>query len=365
MNASANVTIGDVAARAYTVPTDGPESDGTYEWSSTTCVVVRMSAEGQTGLGYTYTHSAAAALINEKLADVVRDCSALSPQHAWNAMRTSLRNTPCRGLAMFAVSAVDTALWDLKARLLGVPLVDLLGRVRDGAACYASGGFTSYSLERLAGQLGGWAREGFSKVKMKVGREPDKDEERVAAARDAVGDADLFVDANGAYSVERASDLARRFGDLGVSWFEEPRPSDDPAGLATVRRRAPAGMSIAAGEYAERSSDAAALAEAGAIDVMQPDITRCGGFTGLTAIASVCAERHLPLSMHCAPALSAQAACAFGGVRHIERFHDHVRVEQILFDGLPRLDGDRLIPDRAAAGNGLTLREADARRFEA
>lgn len=203
-----------------------------------------------------------------------------------------------------AISAVDNALWDLKAKLLGVPLVRLLGRVRESVPAYGSGGFTSCDAARLRSQLGGWAREGFAMVKMKVGRNPDDDAARVREARSAIGDAaQLFVDANGAYARKQALVLAAAFADCGVGWFEEPVSSDDLAGLHLLRDRTPAGMDIAAGEYGYDSCYFRRMLEAGAVDVLQADATRCGGITGYLRAAALCEAFNVPLSAHGAPGL--------------------------------------------------------------
>lgn len=357
--------IEELTVAAYTVPTEGgAESDGTLVWDATTMVVVEVAAGGARGLGYSYTHAAAAALIADLLRPLVVGGDALSPAAAFAGMRRASRNLGQPGLASCAVSAVDVALWDLKARLLGVSLVDLLGAVRETVPVYGSGGFTSLSIEGLGKQLAGWVEEGIPRVKMKVGRQPAGDPARVAAARRAIGpEAELMVDANGACSRRQALALAGRFAEHGVSWFEEPVSSDDVEGLRWLRDRAPAGIEITAGEYAWRLPDFARLLAAGAVDVMQPDATRCGGVTGFLAAATLCRAHHVPASAHTAPALHAHLGCACEPVRHVEWFHDHVRIEQMFFDGLPELTSGELRPDRARPGHGLELRRADAERW--
>src|SRR5256714_3552222 len=206
------VKVEVLGVSAYTVPTDQPESDGTAEWASTTIVVVEVRAAGATGLGYTYAPVAAGKLVVEELAEIVRGRDALATGEAWETMAVALRNAGRPGIGFCALSAVDLALWDLKGRLLGLPLVDLLGRAREKAPVYGSGGFTSYSLERIREQLGGWVEEGIPRVKMKVSREPERDPERLDAARQAIGDqTELYVDSNGALSRKQALRLARRF----------------------------------------------------------------------------------------------------------------------------------------------------------
>src|SRR5262249_46324337 len=145
----------------------------------------------------------------------------------------ALRNTGRPGLGFCALSAVDVALWDLKARVLGVPLVELVDAAHDEVPIYGSGGFCSYSLDRLREQLGGWVADGIPRVKMKVSREPARDPERLDAVRGAIGDeAELYVDSNGALSRKQALAWAERFRrEWGVSWFEEPVSSADLEGL--------------------------------------------------------------------------------------------------------------------------------------
>jgi L-alanine-DL-glutamate epimerase-like enolase superfamily enzyme len=265
-----------------------------------------------------------------------------------------------------AISAVDCALWDLKARLLGVPLATLLGRVRERAPVYGSGGFTSYSDEQLAEQLGGWAAQGIRAVKMKIGREPDRDPERVSTARNAIGSqTKLYVDANGANSPRQALAQMEMLAAQDVRWFEEPVTSDNRAGLRFVRGRATPRMEIAAGEYGYDIFYFREMLEDRAVDVLQADITRCGGVTGFLQVAALCQAFNLPLSGHTAPALSTHPACAAVPFTEIEYFHDHVRIEQMFFEGLPRLVDGALQPDWTRPGNGLELRRADAKRFAA
>jgi L-alanine-DL-glutamate epimerase-like enolase superfamily enzyme len=283
---------------------------------------------------------------------------------AWLAMVDAVRNIGRPGIASMAIAAVDAALWDLKARLLTLPLVVLLGPVRDSVPVYGSGGFTSYSVEELQTQLQAWVAAGIAQIKMKVGRNPDADESRVEAARTAVGsDAKLFVDANGAYSRKQALDKARSFNSAGVSWFEEPVSSDDLEGLAFLRDRGPVGMDVAAGEYGYDLFYFRRMLDAGAVDVLQADATRCAGVTGFMAVGAPCLARGLPLSAHTAPFLHAHPCCALAPVRHVEYFFDHARIEPMLFEGALIPEDGRLQPDLTRPGIGLKLKHAEAERF--
>jgi L-alanine-DL-glutamate epimerase-like enolase superfamily enzyme len=360
------IAIDRFEVASYTVPTDTPESDGTLEWDRTTVAVVIIHAGGRHGLGYTYADSATVSLVQHVLRNVVQGMDALSPAAAYMAMWQQIRNLGRPGVCSMAISAVDCALWDLKARILGIPLVTLLGQVRDAAPVYGSGGFTSYPDRQLAKQLGGWAKEGLPAVKMKIGRDPRRDEERVRVAREAIGpQVRLYVDANGAYTPRQALEQADMLARFDVRWFEEPVSSDNLDGMRFVRDRAPARMEIAAGEYGYRIFDFQRMIAAGAVDVLQADITRCGGFTAFMQVAALAQANNLPLSSHTAPSLHVHAACAAIPFSEMEYFHDHVRIERMFFDGLPQLSGGQLRPDLSRPGNGLVLRRADAEKFAA
>lgn len=359
-----DVKVDQLRAAAYTVPTETPESDGTLAWDETTIVVVEVTAGVECGLGYSYADRSAAGLADRVLGPLVAGSDPMAIEATWRAMVAAVRNVGRPGVASAAIAAVDTALWDLKARVLGLPLVDLLGAARAAVPVYGSGGFTSMTVAALEEQLGGWAAEDMGAVKLKVGRDPEADPARVGAARRAVGrDVELFVDANGGYARKQALALSEAFASEGVTWFEEPVSSDDLDGLRLLRDRAPAGMEVAAGEYGHDPAYFARMLAAGAVDVLQADATRCGGITGFAKVAALCEAAGLELSSHTAPSLHCAPCCALGPVRHLEWFADHVRIERRFFDGfLEPVDG-ALAPDRSRPGLGLALKRADAEPF--
>jgi len=366
ISAGERIPIRRIAVSMSRIATDFPESDGTLEWDHTTVVLVEASAGNQTGIGYTYADDATAQLIRGLLAKEVEGRDALSIPECWQAMTRRIRNLGRPGIASMAISAVDIALWDLKARLLNLPLSKLLGPARESVAIYASGGFTSYSVAQLLTQLAGWVQQGIPRVKMKIGRDAVADIGRVRAAREAIGfDAELFVDASGAYSRKQSLEQAAAFADQDVKWFEEPVSSNDLAGLHLIRNRAPACMEIAAGEYGYDSWYFRRMLEAQAIDVLQADATRCGGFTGFMQAAALCEANHLPLSAHTAPAIHAHVGCSAMALRHLEYFYDHVRIENMLFDGVPQPVHGELRPDLSRPGMGIELKRADAERLAA
>jgi L-alanine-DL-glutamate epimerase-like enolase superfamily enzyme len=353
--------VASIAVSAYRVPAEAPESDGTLRWSSTTLVLVDIEAAGIHGLGYSYADQATATLIHEFFAPLLLGRDALATAARWSDMVGAVRNLGRDGIAGMAISAVDNALWDWKAKLLKQPLCMLLGAARETIPAYGSGGFTSYSEGQLRAQLSAWAEEGLRAVKMKVGREPIHDSARVAAARRSIGEGvELFVDANGAYTRKQALAMAQHFAESRVTWFEEPVSAVDLAGLRLMRDRAPPGMAISAGEYGYGLDYFRRMLEREAVDVLQADATRCRGITGFLGAAALCEAFHVPLSSHCAPSLHLHAACAVRPAIHLEYFFDHVRIERMLFEGSREPVDGALAPDLSRPGLGIELKTEDA-----
>ena len=361
------IPVDDLTVSVFTVPTEEPETDGTFAWSATTVVVAEPSAGGERGLGFTYGAAACADVIERELRDVVVGAGAFDVPAAWRRMVAAVRNIGRPGVASAAIAAVDIGLWDLKAKLLGQPLVDLLGRCHDEVPVYGSGGFTSYTSEQLVSQLGGWVHDdGIPRVKMKIGTDwgrcPERDVERVAKVRAAIGDAELFVDANGAYTRKQSVRVAMAVADQGVTWFEEPVSSDDLDGLRAVREMTP--MDIAAGEYGYTLAYFGHMCDAAAVDVLQADVSRCAGITEWLRVAALAAGKGLQISGHCAQSLHVHPACTVPNIRHLEYFHDHARVDRLLFDGVLEPDRGCLRPDRSRPGLGLSLNRKRAEQYQ-
>ncbi len=360
-------TIGDLTLAAYTIPTDAPEADGTLAWDSTTMIVVQAHCDGEVGTGWTYGSPVCAELIRGKLSGVVVGHSALDVTGASDAMIKAVRNIGRPGVAGQALSAVDVALWDLKARLLGVPLHRLIGAVRDAVPVYGSGGFTTYDERQLRDQLTRWTQElHIPRVKIKIGESwgtrLDRDLARMRQARETIGDGvELFVDANGGYTRKEAVRMMAGAADLDVHWLEEPVSSDDLAGLRLVSEAVDA--DVTAGEYGYDLAYFRRMCEAGAVDCLQADVSRCGGISEWLRVAAVAASYNLEISGHCAPHLHVHAAAATPNVRHLEYFHDHVRIEKMAFDGTSEPRDGMLHPDPDAPGHGLTLRTGDIEKY--
>jgi L-alanine-DL-glutamate epimerase-like enolase superfamily enzyme len=361
-------TVDELQVHVYTVPTDAPEADGTLTWEQTTMVLVQAVSGDTVGLGWTYGAAATREVVLAELTGQVIGRSALDVPAANEAMRRAVRNAGAPGLVAGAVSAVDIALWDLKARLLELPLVRLLGAAREQVPVYGSGGFTTYRQEVMERQLKGWTEEqGIPRVKIKIGESwgsaAPRDLERIRQARAAIGpDRELYVDANGGYTRKQAVRVAAAFADQDVAWFEEPVSSDDLPGLREIRDAVL--PDVAAGEYGYDLPYFARMATAGAVDCLQADATRCGGLTVWLKVAAVAESLGLQLSGHCALHAHAHAAASAPAFRHLEWFHDHVRIEQLLFEGTLDPTGGSITPGADdAPGLGLTLREERAERW--
>ena len=366
MNAQ-QATVDSLVVSIYEIPTDQPEADGTAAWSATTLVLVEASGGGVTGLGYSYAGAGCKQVIDGPLSSAVIGRDALDVPGAWEAMVRAIRNLGRPGLVSCAISAVDTALWDLKARLLDLPVCRLLGVVRDEVPIYGSGGFTTYDETTARAQLERWVGEWrIPRVKIKIGESwgscAPRDLARIAFARQVIGpDVELFVDANGGYSRKQAIRVAHAMADQDVSWFEEPVSSDDLAGLREVRDQT--SPDTAAGEYGYDLVYFSRMVEAQAVDCLQVDVTRCGGITDWLRAAAVAAAHNLQVSGHCAPNLHAHVAAAIANLRHLEYFHDHARIEGMLFDGALDPAGGMLRPDQGAPGFGLAFKHADAEPY--
>jgi L-alanine-DL-glutamate epimerase-like enolase superfamily enzyme len=356
-----------VSAAVYVIPTDAPEADGTISWTQTVLVLVEVTAGGQRGIGYTYAAEACKGLVDQLLAPAIKGRDALDVGASWQAMVRAVRNLGRPGLVSCAISAVDTALWDLKAKLLAVPLCRLLGTVHSRVPIYGSGGFTTYDDAAARRQLERWTEEwGIPRVKIKIGESwgtrPHRDLARIAFARQVIGpDVELYVDANGGYQRKQAIRMAEEMTGLDVTWFEEPVSSDDLDGLREVRDRV--GADVAAGEYGYDLAYFARMVRHQAVDCLQVDVTRCGGVTEWLRAAAVAAAESLQVSGHCAPNLHAHVAAAVPNLRHLEYFHDHVRIEDMLFDGALDPSGGTLCPDTSRPGLGLEFKRSGAEHF--
>lgn len=314
---------------------------------------------GERGLAVGYAPPGARAVVHEVLGPALGGRDPGIVGELWAEMMWAVRDFGRGGVALQAVSAVDLALWDLKARTEDLPLFRLLGAVREEVSAYASGGFTSTPIGDLVSEVRGFVADGFGAVKMKVGtafgtREAE-DLARVAAVRDAIGaGVELYVDANGAYGVEQAIHMAERFAAHDVRLFEEPLPPTDVSGLAAIRRETP--IPIAAGEHEYEASGLRRLVEAGAVDVLQPDLLRVGGISGWLQAAAVAAEHDIPILSHAAQLASLHAGCATSGSLATEYLAIQADMDRRWYAEVPEPSAGRWAPFADRPGLGLELR---------
>jgi L-alanine-DL-glutamate epimerase-like enolase superfamily enzyme len=347
---------------AFRVPTSR-YVNGSPASNETTVVIVEAEAGGVRGLGYVYADVETAKLIDSVLKRVILNKNAIQVVSAWGSMRNAIRTQAWPVAGSIAIAAVDTCLWDLKARLLRIPLVNLFGVARAEIPVYGATE-DQYPWPQLEVQLRDWAADGMPAVKILVGASPDEDLDIVEKASKIAGpNMQLFVDARGAYNSEQAIEKARAFRDLGVVWFEEPVPSNDLEGLRTLRQNKPARMDIAAGREGFDSAYFRKILENGAVDVLKVNATRCAGLTGFLQADSMCQGFKTELSSHAAPSLHAHLCCVAMNARNAEYLSEHARIEQMFFDGALRAGQGRLRPDLTRPGLGLELRVPDLERY--
>lgn len=358
------IPITGTSVHAYKIPTEESESDGTLQWDHTILVLVEIKAADKKGIGYTYADVSSAHFIREHLFPVIRGEDIMDNTQIWDKMNHEVRNLGRPGISSMAISAVDTALWDLKAKCLELPLCKLLGQKHKNMPVYASGGFTSYDASELFDKFSKEREKGHARFKMKIGRSKIEDIKRLQAARNAIEGRDLFVDANGAYFPKEAIEMSEELQRYKVSWFEEPVTSDDLRGMHMVRQNISARTKVAAGEYGYTVDYFKSMLESSAVDVLQADATRCGGITGFMKVSELCEAFHVPFSAHCAPSLHLHPSLSIKNMIHVEYFRDHVRIEEMLFDGYARAENGIIYPDLNRNGLGLEFKFNDAEKFK-
>jgi L-alanine-DL-glutamate epimerase-like enolase superfamily enzyme len=296
--------IREVRADHYVIPLSTPLSDsthGTIEGFELVTARVR-DADGAEGVGYTYTVGAGGAavhaLIARDLAPRLAGREAERIEELWQAMWWALHYGGRGGFAALAISAVDIALWDLRARRQRAPLWRLLGGFDPRVPCYAGGIDLDFSLDALLKQTDENLARGFRAIKMKVGRPSlREDVERVRAMRTHLGaDFPLMVDANMRWSVDDAIRAARALRELEPVWLEEPTSPDDVPGHARIVREG--GLPVAAGENLHTLHEFRALIGAGGVTFPEPDVTGCGGVTTFMKVCHLAEAFNLPVTSH-------------------------------------------------------------------
>lgn len=312
------------------------ERDGTLSWSSTGLVTLELESEEHRALGYTYADRATAEFIVEHGLPFLLGKNPKENLLLMEEIKHEVRNLGHGSIQSLALSALDTTLWDLKARTLGVSIQDLLGVKRSSVPFYGSGLFINNSKEEITRQIEKFYSYGVKTFKMKLGEGIREDVDKVKLVKSLLPpDSELYVDANAFYSPREALSLAKELHDLEVSYFEEPINSHDVQGMHFLKENFPEGVNLVAGEYCYHLDDVMNLLKNGAVDILQVDATRCEGVTGSIMASHLARAFHVPLSTHCAPLLHGNIGVCMDNVRIAELFYDHMRIEEqyFYFDG--------------------------------
>jgi len=349
--------IASVEPGHYRIPLPVALSDSTHgTMTGFDIVTVRISdQDGAEGVGYTYTAASSAAAIHAQiehdLAPLLLGQSADRIETLWQQMWWRVHYAGRGGSASFAISAVDIALWDLKARKCGQPLWRLLGGNDPKVPCYAGGIDLQFPIDQLLEQTRNNLGLGFRAIKMKVGRPRlSEDLARVRTMREMLGeDFPLMVDANMRWSVDEAVRAARGLSELGVYWVEEPTIPDDVAGHARIVREG--GVPIAAGENLHSLYEFAAYLRAGAVTFPEPDVTNCGGVTVFMKVAHLAEAFNLPVTSHGAHDITVHLLAAVPNRSYLEAHG--FGLDHFLDHKLAIKDGFAIAADRP--GHGLAF----------
>jgi L-alanine-DL-glutamate epimerase-like enolase superfamily enzyme len=347
-------SIAAVEAEHYLIPLPEVLSDSTHgDIPNFELVTVRLrDAEGAEGVGYSYTVAAGGAavraLVERYAAPLLVGADAERIEALWQKLWWGLHYGGRGGPTSLAISAVDIALWDLKARRLGTPLWRLLGGHDPRVPVYAGGIDLQFPLDRLLRQTDDNLRRGFRAIKMKVGRRHlREDVERVGAMRAHLGpDFPLMVDANMRWSADEAIRAARALGPFGLVWIEEPTIPDDVAGHARIVREG--GQPIAAGENLHTLWEFQLLIAAGGVTFPEPDVTNCGGVTVFMKVAHLAEAFNLPVTSHGAHDVTVHLLAAAPNRSYLEAHG--FGLERFIAEPLRIEEGFAVAPERPGHG---------------
>lgn len=350
-------TIETLACALYRIPLPTVLTDSTHgQMRDFELVTVRLrDADGAEGTGYTFTvganGAAARAAIERDLTPVLRGRDAERIEAAWQAMWWASHYGGRGGAASLAVSAVDIALWDLKARRLGTPLWRLLGGHDPAVPAYAGGIDLDLPLDDLLRQTDANLATGFRAIKMKVGRPKlAEDVERVRAMRAHLGDGfPLMVDANMRWTADAAIRAARAFMPFDLTWLEEPVIPDDVRGHVRVVREG--GLPVAAGENLHTLHEFTQLVAAGGVTFPEPDVTNCGGVTVFMKVAKLAEAFNLPVTSHGAHDITVHLLAAVPNASYLEAHG--FGLDRFIAEPLRLAEGRAVAPERP--GHGISF----------
>lgn len=350
------------------VKPDQDVSDSTWKLETMGYVVVRITTEdGITGFGYTYDVAGEAVreLITKTMSRVVVGRNPFETEAIWTDVMNLMRGVGRKGLVLCALSIIDIALWDIKGKAMDMPLYRLLGGNRTSVPVYASGGWTSYSEHELLEEVDRFKDLGYTKIKMKVGvdfgQSPKTDIRRIRAVRNHLGDdIDLMIDANNAWDASTAIKVAYALSDCNLFFFEEPVIADDIPGLATVKSKIT--IPVATGEQEYTKYGARDLILGGAVDILQMDVTKCGGITEWLKIAAIAQAWNIPFAPHAMHYAHMHLVAAAPNGLMLENLFMHQKVNDLLLVDPPvPKNGYLKIPDKP--GCGIDINEEHLRTY--
>lgn len=338
----------------YRIPLPKVLTDSTHgEMRAFELNTIRVrDSEGAEGVGYTFTvgrnGGAVASILSAEMPEIIPGEDADRIEWIWEKMWWALHYGGRGGPTVLAISAVDMALWDLKARRAGLPLWNLLGGHDPGVPCYAGGIDLDLSADELIAQTEDNLAKGFRAIKMKVGRERlSEDVEKVRAMRTFLGDDfPLMVDANMRWSVDQAIRAARAFSEFDIGWLEEPIVPDDVTGHVRIVREG--GVPIATGENLRTLWDFRHLIAAGGVSFPEPDVTNCGGVTVFMKIARLAEAFNLPVTSHGAHDVTVHLLAACPNRSYLEAHG--FGLDRYIGQSLQVENGLALAPDRPGHG---------------
>lgn len=367
-----SVKITDVTTTLLSVPGFRPIQDATMPPPRATtanrgALFVHVHTDaGVEGLGFGSAVPAIRSVIEANLKDLLIGEDPFEIEKHWEAMFWRVRGYGRKGIAFCAISSLDIALWDLKAKALGLPLYRLLGPYRESVPVYGSGGWTNFSEKELIEEQTSYVERGMRSIKMKVGKDFGKSERedlrRLAAVRKAVGDdVEILIDANNGYYAKQAIAMAREFEQYRVGWFEEPVLADDIDGLAAVARATP--IPIATGEHEYTKFGFKDLISRGGADVVQPDLGRVGGITEWLKVAHLAHAFNLPVAPHAYALVALQVACATPNLRIVEYLGTEEQGYRAFFTDFPEPKDGMWAPYPDRPGLGVELNPETVRKY--
>jgi L-alanine-DL-glutamate epimerase-like enolase superfamily enzyme len=321
---------------------------------------------GITGISYSEGAGPVRSLIHDQLSDLIVGADPFETEKLWTNMFWRTRGNGRKGVAFQAISAVDNAVWDIKAKALGVPLYRLLGSAHDRVPVYGSGGWTHYTEKELVREQMSFVERGFPRTKMKVardfGRAEKEDIARLAAIRKTLGDdVTIFVDANNGYYAKQAIRMAAAFKDYDIGWFEEPVLADDIPGLASIAKAI--SIPVATGEHEYTKYGFRDLITAGAADIVQADVGRVGGVTEWMKIAHLAAAFNLPIAPHAYALLHLHPAMATPNLMVVEMLDIEWQPMMKWLIDPPHPENGQWTPDPDRPGNGIELNPSAVKKY--